>query len=554
METTALHERKSISIETKLNTKTSALIWLDEFLRRVLDVVGAGIGLVLLSPAFVLIAMAIRHGSPGPIFYRGRRMGRGEKEFGMLKFRTMYAEESSQEGAKITAQDDPRITATGKWLRDSKLNELPQLWNVLKGEMSFVGPRPEDPDIAKEWSEEDRRILLSVRPGVTSPATFIYRDEEQLLSTSNVMQDYMNEVLPTKMRLDKLYLRNRSITTDLDVIFWTAVTMLPTVRRLVVPQQLLYWGPVSRLTMRYVSWWVIDTAMAFLAVVTAGVVWRLSGPLDVGVSWGIAYAVGISMLFSMTNWLMGLNRMEWSRAPARNVFKLGFSVAMATGIILMLDMFIPVRGQLPEMMILFSAVLAMGGFTVMRYRERLITGMASRWLRARGGVRGMGERALKVGGGENGALAAWMFEHTSLGKAFNLVGIVDDDPRLQGLCIDGYDVLGTTSEIQELVAKLDIGLIVYTIDNIAPLKREKILAECYKTGVKVVVLPDILESMQKAFKGDGNARSQMVEKGEVERMLGDIQTMLCANQTEAAMEQLMKYRETLSAVSGERQL
>ena len=250
---------------------------------------------------------------------------------------------------------------------------------------------------------------------------------------------------------------------------------------------------------------------------------------------------------------MGLNRLEWSRAPARNVFKLGFSITLATGVILALDNLLLVGRHLPEGMIVAAAVLAFGGFTVVRYRERLITGTGSRWLRARGGLRNVGERALKVGGGENGALAAWIFEHTALGKAVNLVGIVDDDPRMQGLSIDGYDVLGTTSSIPELVEKHDIGLIVYTIDNIQPLQRERILSMCYKTGAKVVLLPDMLEIMKKEFKVRGNKEENcetMLEKGEVEQMLGEVQALLATNQVEAAQSQLAAYREKIGGMDG----
>lgn len=553
MESTALNDRKNITIETKKNTKTSILKWLDEVLRRLMDVVGASAGLVLLSPAFVMIALAIKHDSPGPIFYRGRRTGKGGKVFEILKFRTMFKGENNHNGSKITAQDDPRITPMGRWLRETKINELPQLWNVLLGDMSFVGPRPEDPDIVKEWSAEDKRILLSVRPGVTSPATFIYRDEEHLLSSTTVMHDYMEDVLPTKLRLDKLYLRNRSITTDLDVIFWTAVTMLPNVRTIDVPQEYLYWGPISRFTMRFLYWFLIDMVIEFLAVGFMGVIWRISGPLDVGIGRSVLYAFGISILFSLTNWMMGLNRLQWSRAPARNVFKLGFSIILASIATLFLDNLLPVTNHLPDALIIASAVIAFAGFTVARYRERLITGTGSRWLKARGNLGKVGERVLMVGGGENGSLASWIFDHTSLGKAFNLVGIVDDDPRMQGLCIDGYNVLGTTSDIPELVEKHDIGVIIYTIDNIQPLQREKILSVCYKTGVKVVLLPDILESMRKQFRvgaPEEPCTDSMIDKVELDQMLEEVQQLLNTNQYEAAQRRLATYRESLKKSNG----
>jgi FlaA1/EpsC-like NDP-sugar epimerase len=296
---------------------------------------------------------------------------------------------------------------------------------------------------------------------------------------------------------------------------------------------------------------VIDTVIAFLAVGIAGVIWRITGPLDVGIDRSILYALAMSILFSLSNWVLGLNRLEWSRAPAWNVLKLGFSITLATGITLILDTILPFTEHLPEGMIILSAVLAFTGFTVMRYRERLITGTGSRWLRARGSMRKVGERVLKVGGGENGALAAWIFEHTTLGKAFHLVGIVDDDPRLQGLSIDGYDVLGTTSNIAELVEKHDIGMIVYTIDNIHPQQREKILSECYKTGVKVVLLPDIIDILKKEFRVSDKSEAgplRTLGKVELDRMLREVQELLETNQLEAAQRLLFAYREKIQGM------
>ena len=145
----------------------------------------------------------------------------------MLKFRTMYERPSSYAGPPVTCQGDDRITPIGHWLRDTKINELPQLWNVLVGEMSLVGPRPEDIGIAMEWPEDVRVEILSVRPGITSPASIIYHDEEHKLSRANVMAEYVHGILPDKMRLDQLYVRNQSFTADLDIIGWTIAIFAP---------------------------------------------------------------------------------------------------------------------------------------------------------------------------------------------------------------------------------------------------------------------------------------------------------------------------------------
>ena len=166
--------------------------FLGNLVKRAFDILIASLGLMLGAPFFIYVALRIKRDSVGPVFYRGARVGRGGKDFQILKFRTMYERPESYQGPRVTAQGDPRITPYGKWLRDTKLNELPQLWNVLKGEMSLVGPRPEDPHIVDGWPEDVRREVLSVRPGITSPASVIYRNEEGLLQNEQVMDLYVS--------------------------------------------------------------------------------------------------------------------------------------------------------------------------------------------------------------------------------------------------------------------------------------------------------------------------------------------------------------------------
>jgi lipopolysaccharide/colanic/teichoic acid biosynthesis glycosyltransferase len=546
MENNTFSERQAVHIEMHTLRNHPILPWLDTILCRLLDIVISFLGLVLLAPFFLVIAAAIKHDSRGPVFYRGRRMGWRGKEFGILKFRTMYENEASQKGAKVTAQDDPRITPFGKWLRDTKINELPQLWNVFIGEMRLVGPRPEDPEIVEGWSEEDRQVILSIRPGITSPATIIYRDEEDLLSSANVMQNYLKEILPSKLRLDSLYVRNRTITTDLDVLFWTAIVLLPKMRKRSVPQHALYWGPISILSNRYLPWLILDSFIAFAAIGISGVVWRLSGPLDIGFGKAILYALGISLCFSLTNWALRLDKVEWSRAPSGEVLKLGISTMLTTLVVSSLNLRNPFSPPFPSAVILMAGILSLFGFIAVRYRERLITATGTRWLHLRGGVRSVGERVLLVGAGESCALTSWLIGHTDFGRAVSVVGIVDDDPRKQGLRIDGYDILGTTNSIPELVQRYDIGLIFYTINNIHPLQRARILSLCQTTGVRLVELPDIMAILRNKFKilpRPEDSTHPVSQNGQVDELLDNIQALLAENQVEAAQERLAVLRK-----------
>src|SRR5512138_750044 len=163
-----------IDMQDQKNNKGVFLTKLDDFARRMLDIFLALFGLLVLSPLFLLIGIAIKRSSPGPVYYWGPRAGKDGKPFRILKFRTMYERKESYDGPKVTAENDPRVTPLGRILRQTKINELPQLWNVLIGDMSMVGPRPEDPTIASEWPEEVQREVLSVRPGITSPASIVY--------------------------------------------------------------------------------------------------------------------------------------------------------------------------------------------------------------------------------------------------------------------------------------------------------------------------------------------------------------------------------------------
>lgn len=469
--------------------------WLDHVVKRAFDIVAACAGLIVLAPFLALVALLIKRDDAGPIFYRGQRAGRNGKNFGILKFRTMRETPAAHAGPRVTAQDDPRVTPLGRWLRDTKLNELPQLWNVLIGEMSLVGPRPEDPDIVAGWDEEVRREVLSVRPGITSPASVQYRNEESLLRAGSVMETYLESILPSKLRLDQLYVRHRSFILDLDVLFWTMMVLLPQWRTFAPPEELLIFGPLRRLARRYVNWFVVDTVVTLAAIGLAGGIARVFAPLELGLPNAILIAFGFSFLFSLTAAVFGMYRVAWSQARGAESFGLVFAAALAGFVAFALNQVVGDALALPPGVIILASALALGGFVMLRYRTRLVSGALVRWAQGRAGAQLARERVLIVGSGYAGQFMAWLLSNGPSAGAFHIVGFADDDLYKQGIRISGVSVLGRRGDIQRLVAKHDIGMIVFAIHNINAVERIRLLEICANANARLVMAPDILGAL-----------------------------------------------------------
>ncbi|MDO5500412.1 MAG: sugar transferase [Propionibacteriaceae bacterium] len=190
---------------------------------RARDILLSGLALGLAAPLFLLIALAVRFDSAGPVFFRQERVGRYGRRFRIHKFRTMRTGAS---GPAVSTAADPRVTRVGRVLRLSKADELPQLIDVLRGDMSLVGPRPEVPHYVDLWPDELRPVILSVRPGITDPATVLLRNEAEILQrASDPEQTYVETLLPMKARAYAEYVRNRSFFGDLRVLVGTIVAI-----------------------------------------------------------------------------------------------------------------------------------------------------------------------------------------------------------------------------------------------------------------------------------------------------------------------------------------
>lgn len=194
--------------------------------KRLFDLFVASCALLLLSPLLLGMALAIKLDSPGPVFFRQVRVGRGGREFRIHKFRTMVVNDDTR-SAQITVGADPRITRVGTWLRRTKCDELAQLIDVLQGTMSLVGPRPEVPRYVALYPEALKRQVLAVRPGITDVASLTYRRESELLAqAADPEREYVEVVMPAKLRLAARYARQATVRTDVAVLIQTVRILL----------------------------------------------------------------------------------------------------------------------------------------------------------------------------------------------------------------------------------------------------------------------------------------------------------------------------------------
>lgn len=191
--------------------------------KRLFDMVCAALGLLVLSPVLLVCALLVGLTSPGGVLFRQERIGKDGVPFTIYKFRSMRKDNA---GLKISTSRDTRITSVGRVLRKTKLDELPQLWNVLKGDMSFVGPRPEVREYTDLYTPEQRQVLI-VRPGITGLASIRYRNENELLTaSSDPNRTYIDEVMPAKLALDLEYISRACVSYDIRLILETLVTVV----------------------------------------------------------------------------------------------------------------------------------------------------------------------------------------------------------------------------------------------------------------------------------------------------------------------------------------
>lgn len=194
-------------------------------IKRLFDIICSGLGLLILSPFLIAFALIIKFTSPGPVFYRGERTGLHGKMFKIFKFRSMIVD-AEKTGVSSTSKEDPRVTKIGSIMRKTKIDEFPQLINVFKGDMSFVGPRPEVKKFTDLYTEEEK-VLLNIRPGITDYASIWNSNEAEILAgSSDPDKDYLEKIRPEKIRLQIKYVKEKSFLTDIKIIWRTLLKLI----------------------------------------------------------------------------------------------------------------------------------------------------------------------------------------------------------------------------------------------------------------------------------------------------------------------------------------
>jgi FlaA1/EpsC-like NDP-sugar epimerase/lipopolysaccharide/colanic/teichoic acid biosynthesis glycosyltransferase len=455
-------------------------------MKRLFDIVASLISLIIFSPILLIIAIAIKFDSRGPVFYRGERLGKDAVPFRIFKFRTMVAD-ASRRGGGLTHRNDPRVTRFGKFLRLTKLDELPQLIDVLRGSMSMVGPRPEDPRYLSHYTPRQRKVL-SVRPGVTSIASIRYRREEELLSPADWEKLYVESILPAKLDIELKYLSARSFTLDLLILLAT-------------PFSVFRDNPGFNLVGRglrrsglwledRVSWVLIDIALIITAYVLAIAVRSINATLDYPVIYFAALA-GV-IVYLIANYAFGIYHRFWRYASGQELVVVFLSVACATLILTFID------SLLSERVLPLGAIWLGGFFTSIflgaaRYRRRLSQGIRQMAESLFGFLSGSGARVLIVGAGEEGQLIAWRIQNQMAGQTYRVIGFVDDDRKKQGMRIHNIQVFGDRTAIPELVARLFVDLILIAIPPARVSEPRDLIAICHKTSAQVKVLPGFFD-------------------------------------------------------------
>jgi lipopolysaccharide/colanic/teichoic acid biosynthesis glycosyltransferase len=433
-------------------------------LKRTFDILLSLTGLIVLSPFFLAIGILIKLDSRGPVFFRQVRVGKDGRRFEMLKLRTMM-EVGHWTGPSLSPMNDPRVTSLGAILRRFKINEFPQLINVLKGDMSFVGPRPEIPEFVKLYSHEQREKILSVRPGIVGPSQIHMRNEEELYANGvDPGQYYMNYILPKKLKMDSCYASSRSFPKDIGYLFggvMITVTGAITKRHLFenAEQIVLFFCDSVVCGFSYFLAYYLRMEGEFPAIEKTILLHT------------IPYVIIVRMV-ALT--YFGLYGTLVSYFVSNDLAKILKAVTISSVFVVLLTFLAGERSHPRSVFAIdwFILVFLLGGYRVFvkSLKERI--GQSSVELE---------EKILIYGAGNTGDLALRYLRMQGRGK---VIGFMDDDPKKVRKRFHGVKVLGNRYDIEALVGLYHIDQIFIAMNDVDPEDLEHIKSLCEKVGVE----------------------------------------------------------------------
>lgn len=440
-------------------------------LKRFEDISLSLIGVIILLPFFPIIALLIKLDSKGPVFYLGDRVGKDKKIFKMYKFRTMI-ETPIKVGGSVSPQYDPRVTAFGRFLRRTKLNELPQLINILKGEMTFVGPRPETPDLAELYPEKLKEFF-SVKPGLVGPNQILGRNEEEMYPTGvDVKKYYLENILPPKIEVDMEYIKNPSFLKDIQYIFLgvkeTLFGMLK--KKFIQDNRSQIYLFLSDITLSLFSY-----SIAYILIIEGF-------PEGYNTTLFFKYLTAIILIRPLCFFYFGLYNTLIRYISYHDILQVVKSVTCGS---LILNMFVFIFGYHDYSRVIFIMdwtflIILLSGlrFSLRYYGEKWHEGDRTE----------KNHRVLIFGANEAGSIA-YSSIVAEKDESFEIVGFIDDTPEKYGKTLHGLKVLGNCHDIKALALLYKVEVIILAVSSTPMDELNKIIEICQEANIRYRVFP-----------------------------------------------------------------
>ena len=465
-------------------------------IKRFVDVLAAAFGLLLLAPLFLLLGLAIKLDSPGPVFYRQERVGRHGHLFRIFKFRTMATVQHA-DAAQITVAGDSRVTRVGRLLRRSKLDELAQLLDVLRGTMSLVGPRPEVPRYVEHYPPQWRERLLSVRPGITDFASVRYRDESELLArAADPEREYIDVILPTKLRYALRYVEQPTLANDLRVLGLTLTTVfiptLPSPRRWLPMNDSKLWiwldDSMSALRPRNRSIAMVVDALTVLACWHITYLFRLGFERwQPGRPWYDDYvSFGVVLAYLVMLAITGVPRGLW-RFFGFDDFKRIAAACLIAGLLSAVVVLVAQLSGVARAVLLLHPLFCVLALSLLRMAYRMV------WENARARVsddEGEPRRAVVLGAGEAARRLVGAIHRRD---GWTVLALLDDDPAKQGLRLGGVSVQGVLGDLVLPHILAGATHVIVAMPGAAKDDRDRALELARHTGLPVMNVPSKME-------------------------------------------------------------